>query len=136
MTSLQLGRQEFDRYPLHLVWAQMEALVDEGLVKSIGISNWTVALLNDMLGYARILPVVNQFEIHPYNNRKELVEFCQLHNIIPVAYRVIYKPPEHPLYPFQKPILNEPIILELAQKYNKTPAQILLQWCLMRKCGL
>lgn len=128
------GKANFDRYPLHLAWAQMEALVDEGLVKSIGVSNWTVALLNDLIGYARIKPVTNQFEINPYNSKKELVDFCLQHEVIPVAYRVIYRPAATSLYPFQKCILDDPIVLELSQKYGKTPAQILLQWCLSRNC--
>ncbi|OMJ70957.1 hypothetical protein SteCoe_30952 [Stentor coeruleus] len=124
-----------DRYPLYKAWEQMEALVQEGLVKSIGVSNWTVALLNDMLGYAKILPVTNQFEINPYNSKKELVDFCLEHHVIPVAYRVIYRPAFSPLYPFQKCILDDPIIVRLSEKYGKTSAQILLRWCLMRNCA-
>ena len=88
-----------------------------------------------MLGYARILPATNQFEYNPYTNRKELVEFCQLHNIVPVAYHVLYRPPKTPLFPFQKDILDELIVVDIAQKYGKTAAQVLLQWCLMRKCA-
>lgn len=131
--TLVLGPQEFDKYPLHLAWAQMESLVDEGLVKSIGVSNWTIALLNDLFGYARILPVTNQFEINPYNSKKELVDYCLIHNIVPVAYRVIYRPDSNA--PFQKPILDDPLVLELSKKYGKTTAQILLQWCLARNCA-
>ena len=55
------------RMPMHKVWEQMEALVDKGLVKSIGVSNWNVQGLWDMLAYARIPPAVNEVEIHPYN---------------------------------------------------------------------
>ena len=133
--TLTPGEQEFDRYPLHLAWAQMEALVDEGLVKSIGVSNWTIALLNDLFGYARIMPVTNQFEINPYNQKRELVDFCLKHNVIPVAYRVIYRPANSPLFLFQKPILDDPLVVELSQKYGKTSAQVLLRWCLLRKCS-
>lgn len=129
------GKANFDRYPLHLAWAQMEALVDEGLVKSIGVSNWPIALLNDMFGFARIPPVTNQFELHPYNQRKELVDFCHEHKVYPIAYRVIYRIPEGSVNPFKKCILDDPLINELAVKYNKTAAQILLSWCLSRNVG-
>jgi len=63
----------------------MEALVEEGLVKSIEVSNWPIALINDMFGFARILPVTNQFELHPYNQRKELFDSYLSNQIIPVA---------------------------------------------------
>lgn len=129
------GQVVLDRYPLYKAWEQMEALIQEGLVKSIGVSNWTVALLNDMLGYAKILPVTNQFEINPYNQKKELVDFCLQHNVIPVAYRVIYRPAPTPQFPFQKCILDDPLIVRLSEKYSKTSAQILLRWCLMRNCA-
>ncbi len=51
----------------------MEALVDEGLVKHIGVSNWTVAGLIDMMSYARIKPLVNEIEIHPFHSSADLL---------------------------------------------------------------
>lgn len=126
---------KLDRYPLHLVWAQMEALVDEGLVKSIGVSNWTIALLNDMLSYARIPPVTNQFEINPYNKRAELVDFCLNNNVIPVAYKLICRVEKNKYTDFRKNILEEPIVLTLSQKYQKSPAQIVQAWCLGLGCA-
>lgn len=52
---------------MHKIWEQMEALVDKGLVKSIGVSNFSVQILWDMLSYAKIKPVVNEVELHPLN---------------------------------------------------------------------
>jgi alcohol dehydrogenase (NADP+) len=127
---------KLDRYPLHLVWAQMEELKREGLIRSIGVSNWTIALLNDMLGFATILPDTNQFEINPYNKRVELVEFCQMHRVVPVAYRVVYRPQEDNLSNLSKCILDDPVVVEISQKYRKTPAQVLQAWCLSRKCAV
>ena len=69
------GAHELDDVPLIDAWRQMEELVDCGMVRSIGVANWTVALLIDMLAYARIPPVVNQFEMHLYNPQSKLVEF-------------------------------------------------------------
>jgi diketogulonate reductase-like aldo/keto reductase len=58
------------------VWEQMEALVEKGLTKSIGVSNWNVQLLWDLLSYAKIKPVVNEIELNPYLVQEELVRFC------------------------------------------------------------
>lgn len=128
--------KKLDRYPLHLAWAQMEALAEEGLIKSIGVSNWTIALLNDMFGFARILPATNQIEINPYNKKTELVEYCLNNGVRPVAYRVIYRPVNDVLTDFNKCILDDPVVIEVSQKYGKTPAQVLQAWCLQRGCAV
>ena len=54
--------------PLHILWAEMEALVDQGLTKAIGISNFNMLLIMDLLSYARHKPVVNQIELNPFLN--------------------------------------------------------------------
>lgn len=59
--------------PQHKVWAELERLVDAGLIKSIGLSNCTVPMLIDLLAYARIKPVLNQIELHPYLVQPDLV---------------------------------------------------------------
>ena len=59
------GKFERIKIPMYKIWAQMEALVDKGLVKSIGVSNFNVQLIWDMLSYARIPPAVNEVELHP-----------------------------------------------------------------------
>jgi diketogulonate reductase-like aldo/keto reductase len=125
-----------DKFPLHLVWAQMEEVKREGLVRSIGVSNWTVATLNDMLGYATILPDTNQFEVNPYNKRTELINFCLENGIIPVAYRIVYRPEGDQIANCYKCILDDPIVIEISQKYQKSPAQVLQAWCLSRKCAI
>ena len=72
--------------PMHKIWAQMEALVDKGLVKSIGVSNFNVQLLWDLLSYARIKPVVNEVELHPLNAQTKLVKFLKDNQIEPIGY--------------------------------------------------
>lgn len=132
-----------DRFPLFKlislwlfkVWQQMESLVEKGLAKSIGVSNWTVSLLIDLLAYCKIPPLVNQIEVNPYNNRQHLISFCQKNNILIQAYRVIFSPPEN-WQGFNKCILQHPLISELSCKYNKTPAQICIQWALSQGCSV
>ena len=69
----------------------MEALVDKGLVKSIGVSNFNVQLIWDMLTYARISPAVNEIELNPLNVQVKLVQFLKQNNIHPIAYAPISK---------------------------------------------
>lgn len=71
---------------MYKIWAQMEALVDKGLVKSIGVSNFNVQLLWDMLSYARIKPACNEVELHPLCVQDKLVNFMKQNNIKPIAY--------------------------------------------------
>lgn len=130
------GPQQFDDFPLYKAWEQMEALVDEGLVRHIGLSNWTVALTRDLLCYARIKPVCNQFEAQPFHNQQKLIQFCQENSIVPVAYRAIYPPQINPLVTFKRGVMEEPLVLSLAEKYQKSPAQILINWCFRRRCGV
>lgn len=127
---------EFDNVSLQQAWTQIEALVDEGLVRSIGISNWTVALTHDLLTYARIKPAVNQFEASPYFPRCELVKYLKANDIVSVIYRVLFSPPATPDFPFQLKIQEDPVVLELAQKYQRTPGQVLINWGLSRGCSV
>lgn len=79
-----------------------------------------------MFGYARIRPVVNQFEISIYNPKFELVDFCKQHNIVPVGYRLIYKPENDLLCDFKLCVIDDPLTLELSQKYQVSPSKLLI----------
>jgi len=80
------GGFERIKLPLYKVWEQMEALVDKGLVKSIGVSNYNFQSVWDMLSYCRIKPVVNQIELHPLCPQTKLVHFLKENGVIPMAY--------------------------------------------------
>ena len=69
------------KFPMYKIWAQMEALVKEGLVKSIGVSNFNVQLLWDMLSYAEIPPAVNEVELHPLLTQENLLKFMAANNV-------------------------------------------------------
>ena len=69
------------QHPLHIYWKQLEECVEKGLTKSIGVSNFSCQILCDLLSYAKIKPVVNQIENHPYLPQNNLVKFCQRYNI-------------------------------------------------------
>jgi len=126
-----------DPIPIRETWEAMEKLVEKGLVKSIGVSNFTTMMLFDLLTYAKIKPAMNQVEIHAYNSQPRLVEFCQKHGIAVTAYSPLgrpgYQPGTHDLPAnCPSPLIDNPIILELSRKHNKTPAQILLRWLIER----
>jgi diketogulonate reductase-like aldo/keto reductase len=77
--------------PLHKTWAKLEECVNKGLTKTIGVSNFNVQLLLDLLSYANIKPVVNQVELHPYLTQEDLVDFCHRFEIRVAAYNPILR---------------------------------------------
>lgn len=106
--------------------------MDQGLVRHIGVANFPVILLHDMLSYARIPPEVNQVEIHPYNQQTKLLEYCKSHNIAVQAYSPLgspgYKEQSEP------EILSDPVLKEIAQHHGISVAQLCILWSLQRGC--
>lgn len=119
--------------PLYKRWKEMENCCKKGLVKAIGCSNFNCQTMVDLLTYAEIKPVLNQIELHPYLPQTNLVHYHQANDIQVMAYAPLCNPQTASLQ--SKPIsaLTEPVIVELAKKYGKTPAQICLNWGLQRK---
>ena len=78
--------------PVHVLWPQMEALVDKGLAKSIGISNYNTQMVLNLLCYCRIKPVANQIELNPQCVQWEVVKFLQSKDILPIAYTPVARP--------------------------------------------
>ena len=121
------------KLPMHKIWASMESLVDKGLVKSIGLSNFNVQLTWDILTYCRIKPVCSEIELHPYNVQDNLVRFLKEYDIHPIGYCPIAKGIETKKYVLQNPnIFENDIVKSLAAKYNKSGAQVLIQWGIQR----
>ncbi|NWB99127.1 aldo/keto reductase [Pseudomonas gingeri] len=106
-------------------WRALERLVDEGRCKSIGLSDITLETLKALVAVARIKPAVVQVESHPYLPEWELLEFCQQHGIILLAFA----PLGHGMEPN---VLEEPVITGIAQRLQKTPAQVALAWAVQR----
>ena len=78
--------------PVHKIWEVLEGLVDQGLIKSIGVSNCTVSVLANVMAGARIQPVVNQVEMHPYNQQPEFLEFHKKCGVQVTAYSPLGNP--------------------------------------------
>ena len=115
---------------IHETWKGMEALVEKGLVKSIGVSNFPVSLLHELMTQARIPPLVNQVESHPYLQQTKLLQYCQARGIHFQAYSPLgtpgYKESEEPN------ILEDPVLQSIAKKHNVSTAQICLTWAIQR----
>ncbi|KAK3152024.1 hypothetical protein QOZ80_2BG0153350 [Eleusine coracana subsp. coracana] len=117
---------------LETTWHAMEDLVSMGLVHSIGISNYDIFLTRDCLAYAKIKPAVNQIETHPYFQRDSLVKFCQKHGICVTAHTPLGGSTANTEWFGSVSCLDDPVIKGLAEKYKKTPAQLVLRWGLQR----
>jgi len=117
-------------------WTAMEKLVEKGLAKSIGISNFQGSLILDLLRYAKIRPATLQIEHHPYLVQPTLLQLAKSEGIAVTAYSS-FGPQSFIELEWQKakdtPVLFEhPTITEIAKKYSRTPAQVLLRWATQR----
>jgi len=126
----QLGMDYVDLYLIHWpnvakrtreeTWIAMEEIYKAGKAKAIGVSNYTTQQLEEMKTYAKVMPAVNQIELHPFWSREELMGYCHNHNIAIEDYC--------PLSRGKK--LQDGRITTIAQKHGKTNAQIVLRWAL------
>ncbi|KRD82424.1 glyoxal reductase [Bacillus sp. Root147] len=126
-TSLKkLGLDYLDLYLIHWpvegkykeAWRALETLYKEGKVKAIGVSNFQVHHLKDLMEDAEIKPVINQVEYHPRLTQKELQAFCEKHHIQLEAWSPL----------MQGELLDNEVLTEIANKHNKSVAQVILRW--------
>ncbi|MEZ0119270.1 UNVERIFIED_ORG: diketogulonate reductase-like aldo/keto reductase [Heyndrickxia coagulans] len=123
----RLGTDYLDLYLIHWpspkyseTWKAMEELYHEGKIKAIGVSNFQIHHLEDLLAHSEVVPVINQIETHPEFPQNELHAFLKQHNILHEAWG--------PLGQGKNNLLEQPVLVELGKKYGKTPAQIVLRW--------
>jgi diketogulonate reductase-like aldo/keto reductase len=106
-------------------WAAMEALVDDGRCRSIGLSDVTLEKVREIVAIARIKPAVVQVESHPYLPEWELLSFCQENGIVLLAFAAL----GHSSVPN---LLEDPVITAIAARLHMTPAQVALSWAVQR----
>jgi diketogulonate reductase-like aldo/keto reductase len=127
------GVCKMEQAPLHKTWGAMEELVDAGLVRSIGVSNFEFLTFNDCLGYARIPPAVNQIEAHPYFACDWFIKYCHRNGVHVTCHTPLGGADANdkwrgdPTSP-----LDDPVIAAIAAKHAKSPAQVCLRWGLQR----
>jgi diketogulonate reductase-like aldo/keto reductase len=123
-----LGLDMIDLYLIHWpiknkrasTWKAIEQLYQSGRVRAIGTGNYLLPFLHEMESYASIKPAVNQIEFSPYLFLKDELDYCRQHQICLQAYT--------PLLRGKK--FSDPRLQQLALKYGKTPAQIILRWAI------
>jgi methylglyoxal/glyoxal reductase len=126
VSSQKIDCQYIDLYLIHWgirfkrkeTWRALEKLYQEGRVRAIGVCNYAAPFLFEMADYAHIIPAVNQVEFSPYLYLKDLHELCQSKQILLQAWSPLVRGTR----------MNDPKLLQLAQKYGKSPAQMLIRW--------
>lgn len=121
----KLGMDYFDLYLIHWpvkdkyteTWRALEKLYRDGLVRAIGVSNFQTHHLLDIIEKGSVMPAVNQVEYHPLLSQLELLAFCRKNKIQMEAWS-----------PLMQGHLDLPLLMELSNKYGKSPAQIVLRW--------
>lgn len=125
----RLGLSQIDLYLLHApfknfkyLYTAITKLYAEGMIKAVGVSNFSINNLEQLKGCSDIVPAVNQIEMNPYNSDRQLVDYCKQHGIVVEAFS-----------PFgrgllTKEIMEESKLKELSRKYEKSVAQVILRW--------
>jgi len=123
-----------DSVPIAETWGAMERLVEAGLVRSIGVSNFGVSLIRDLLSTASKRPSVLQIESHPYLVQPKLIRYCESEEIAVTAFSPLGAPSYVPLGMAQASdsVLLQPSVLEIAEAVQRTPAQVVLRWGVQR----
>ena len=122
----RLGFPTVDLYLIHWpvpglrkeTWKALERILKEGKVRAIGVSNYMVPHLEELLASAEVVPAVNQIELSPFLYPKDVIEFCKKHAIAVEAYSPLTKGHR----------INDPRLKAVGQKYGKTVPQVLIRW--------
>jgi len=123
-----IGKEQLDLFLVHWplptvgdfveTWRAMERIYSEGRVRSIGVSNFTIAHLDRLAEETDIVPAINQIEAHPYLSQLDLLAYDTEHGIVTQAWSPIA----------QGAVLDDPEIVDIAGDHGKTPAQVVLRW--------
>jgi diketogulonate reductase-like aldo/keto reductase len=123
----RLGLACVDLYLIHWpgdlrieTWKAMEELLKEGKCRSIGVSNFTVKHLKQLMEQSSTIPAVNQVEFSPYLYQKDLLDFCRSNGIQMEAYSPLTRGSR----------LDDPKLVSIASRYGKSPAQVIIRWLL------
>ena len=101
-------------------WKALERIYEEKSARSIGVSNYTIRHIEELKTYANVIPVANQVEFSPFLYQKDLQDYCEENGILIEAYTPLTRGKR----------FDDPMLIKIAEKYDKTPAQILIRWAL------
>lgn len=124
-----LGLDTLDLYLIHWpapeqnlyvdAWSSLIELQSEGKIKSIGVSNFHIPHLENIITKTNVSPVINQIELHPYFQQRELKRWCEDNSIVVEAWSPLGRGGE---------LLDDPVIKSIAQELKRSPAQVVLRW--------
>lgn len=126
----RLGMDHLDLYLVHWpvtgkrldTYRALEHLYREGRVRAIGVSNFNIHHLEELYAACQVMPAVNQVEMSPFLYQKELLQHCQTRDVLVTAFSPLVR----------GTVLNDPTLLEIGKAHRKSPAQVILRWCLQR----
>ncbi|MCG8330015.1 MAG: aldo/keto reductase [Chitinophagales bacterium] len=121
-----------DEVPITETWAAMETLVDEGLVKHLGVSNFSIKKIKELLPHTRICPEMNQVESHPYFPQWPLFEYCQSENIHLTAYSPLGARGRSTKKENEPNLFEDNQIKAIAEKHQCTVPQVIIAWAINR----
>ena len=116
--------------PLIETWNEMLKAKDEGLVRHVGVSNFSIPKLEDLMKKTNRIPEMNQVELHPYLQQRELLEFCKKNDIHVTGYSPLGSGdrPDRMKADDEPSLLENPTIQRIAEKHGASPGQILIKW--------
>ncbi|KAL4445535.1 hypothetical protein ABPG74_004609 [Tetrahymena malaccensis] len=116
--------QQWNHKPAHQIWRELEELYSLGLVKGLGVSNFNCQMIVDLLSYCKVRPVVNEIELHVFNQQNRFVEFLKKIKVYPIAYSPLAKYTE---------VVNNEVLAQIAQKKGASVAQVMIAFLLQQK---
>ncbi|KAI8886648.1 4-dihydromethyltrisporate dehydrogenase [Backusella circina FSU 941] len=126
----------FARAPMYQCWAEMEKLVDAGLVRNIGISNFNVQTILDLLTYCKYKPATLEIEYHPYLQQRRLVDWIRKQDIHTIAY-ASFGPTAFSVVPEKiahfPSLLKHPVAEKIAEKHSISAGQVVLKWAVQHE---
>lgn len=121
-----------EEVPVTETWGQMEEANKQGLANHIGVSNFSVKKLKDLLDSAEIKPAFNQVESHPLLQQNDLLEFCNAEGVILTAYSPLGSKDRVNKKENEPDMMNNEVVVKIAEEVGATPAQVLLAWAVNR----
>jgi alcohol dehydrogenase (NADP+) len=120
--------------PIIETWSAMEKMVKKGLCRNIGVSNFNIPRLSELLSLASTRPYLNQIELHPYLQQPKMIEYCSQQRLQLSAFSPLGSGKQPEIDGFNTPSLSHhPAIKQIALQYNVSPAQVLIAWGIKRK---
>jgi len=125
-----LGTDYLDLYLIHWpvpgkhveAYQVLEELQAQGKLRSIGVSNYVIEDIEELMQSAKVVPAINQIEVNPFLYRKKTISYCQSKGIVVQAYRALR----------DGKAFSHPVIVKMSEKYKKSPANILGRWCVQK----